>query len=191
MLNRLVATRKPVELVLERLDFRSPTLSRRMNRLVSACGRAVIKAKLRDLEERFGIKATEVNPAYSSQTCSRPGCGYVDKRNRATQSTFRCLWCGHTCHADLNAAANLSQRRALADGGLYVGKAATLAGCVRAFGERKVRAVRGPSRTRHKGVPDDPRWTNPYFSDQEKQGKVRQSSEVGKAQAGFAQIVLS
>jgi putative transposase len=202
VLNRLVAQRKPIELVVEKLDFRSPTLSRRMNRLVSTCGRAVLKAKLQDLRDRLGIKATEVNPAYSSQTCSRPGCGYVDTRNRATQGTFRCLWCGHTCHADLNAAANLSQRRALADGGLTVGKAATLAGCVRAFRERKIHAVKawpsqdGPAphrtaRTRHRGVPDDPRLTNPYFSDKGKTGKAIQSSEVGKTQAGFAQVVLS
>ncbi|MEZ2352120.1 hypothetical protein [Caballeronia sp. RCC_10] len=32
-LNRLVAARAPAELVLERLDFRAPGLSRRLNRL--------------------------------------------------------------------------------------------------------------------------------------------------------------
>ena len=44
------------------------------------CGRSIIQAKLADLEDRFGITSTEVNPAYSSQSCN--ACGYVDKRNR-------------------------------------------------------------------------------------------------------------
>lgn len=205
VLHRLVARRKPTELVVERLDFRSPTLSRRMNRLVSTCGRKAIAAKLQDLKDRFGIAATEVNPAYTSQTCSRPGCGYVDKRNRPTQGTFRCRWCGHTMHADLNAAANISQRRALPGGGLYTSKAATLAGCVRAFGERKVGAVRGPNRPGDKGVPDDPRVTNPYFAAEMakarasaqastihhhgEDGEAIAGSEIDRTRTGIAQVV--
>lgn len=203
VLNRLVATRMPVELVFERLDFRNPTLSRRMNRLVSNCGRAVFKTKLQDITQRFGIKATEVNPAYTSQTCSRPGCGYVDKRNRTDQRTFQCLWCGHTMHADLNASVNLLGRRATPDGGLWTGKAATLTACVRAFGERKVEAARSPRRTGDRGVPDGPRLTNPYFAAAMKEaqasttatdngdGKVNLGSEVGETQAGPARAVLS
>lgn len=42
-LNRLVAIHTPAEFVVERLDFRSPDLSRRMNRLVQNCGRAVFR----------------------------------------------------------------------------------------------------------------------------------------------------
>jgi hypothetical protein len=34
----------------------------------------------------------------------------VDKRNRRSQAEFSCLRCGHTCHADLNAASVLAQR---------------------------------------------------------------------------------
>ncbi|WP_073211141.1 zinc ribbon domain-containing protein [Acidocella aminolytica] len=41
-----------------------------------------------DFHDRFGIISEEVNPAYTSQTCSC--CGYVDKRNRPSQSAFRC-----------------------------------------------------------------------------------------------------
>ena len=37
---------------LERLDFRMPGLSRRMNRILTNCGRGVLRAKLQDLEER-------------------------------------------------------------------------------------------------------------------------------------------
>lgn len=63
MLNRLVAAKRPATLVLERLDFRNPALSRRLNRLIQNCGRSVIRAKLADLNDRFGIEVEEVNPA--------------------------------------------------------------------------------------------------------------------------------
>jgi len=115
---------------------------------------------LRDLKERFGITSTEVNAAYTSQTCSC--CGYVDNRNRRDQKTFVCLWCGHRMHADLNAAANIEARRARPNGWLFQGKAAVLAELVREFGERRVRALR-LGRTGSRGAPADPRLTNPYF----------------------------
>jgi putative transposase len=160
VLNRLVETRKPKELVLERLDFRHSDLSRRLNAILRNCGRSIIKAKLEDLEQRFGIASAEVNAAYSSQCCSR--CGYVDKRNRRDQKAFRCLWCGHEKHADLNAAANIEARRARPNGWLFLGKDAVLAELVREFGERKVRAL-GPCRSGSRGAPADPRLTNPHF----------------------------
>ncbi|SAL80491.1 hypothetical protein AWB68_05869 [Caballeronia choica] len=59
-LNRLVAVRAPAELVIERLDFRAPGLSRQLNRLLSNMGRGFIEAKLKDLEERFGITCRKV-----------------------------------------------------------------------------------------------------------------------------------
>ncbi len=111
VLNRLVETHAPSELALEKLDFSSPALSRRMNRLVSNCGRSVIKAKLVDLSERFGITSDEVDPAYTSQTCS--SCGHAHRSNRSGD-VFRCRRCGLYLHADVNAARNIRQRRSLA-----------------------------------------------------------------------------
>jgi putative transposase len=58
-LNRIVQVHAPAELVVERLDFRLPGLSRRMNRLVTNCGRAVFRTKPGDLHDKFGITATE------------------------------------------------------------------------------------------------------------------------------------
>ena len=110
VLNRLVETHAPGELLLEKLDFRSPELSRRMNRLVQNCGRSVIKVKLEDLEERFGIVSAEVDPAYTSQQCS--SCGYVHASSRNGER-FTCRRCGLTLHADTNAARNIRQRRSL------------------------------------------------------------------------------
>lgn len=42
--------------------------------------------------KREGIKVRYVNPAYTSQTCSR--CGHIDKENRKTQEKFVCTKCG-------------------------------------------------------------------------------------------------
>lgn len=171
VMNRLVATGRPAELVLERLDFRHSELSARMNRILRNHGRAVIVAKLRDLEERYGIKHTDVNAAYTSQTCSC--CGYVDKKNRRSQAHFACLWCGSEMHADVNAAVNIEARRARPNCWLTRSKAAVLSELVRAFGERRVRASRS-HRSGNGGIPADPRTSNPYFQ----KGSTGSSSEA-------------
>src|SRR5690554_1448793 len=67
VLNRLVGRLKPGALILERLDFRAPELSRRLSLVIRNCGRATIRAKLKALEEEFGIASEAVNPAYTSQ----------------------------------------------------------------------------------------------------------------------------
>ena len=136
VLNALVAAKRPAAIVLERLNFQNPALSRRLNRIIQNCGRSIIRAKLSDFQDRFGMTSEEVNPAYTSQTCSC--CGYVDKKNRPSQSTFRCLWCGSTMNADVNAARNIRQRRALPIGSVFQSKASVLAELVRQFRERRV-----------------------------------------------------
>ena len=47
----------------------------------------------------------EVNPAYTSQTCF--SCRHVDKQSRVGVS-FICTKCGHSDHADINAARNIA-----------------------------------------------------------------------------------
>jgi len=160
VLNRLVEQGKPRELALERLDFRRSDLSPRLDAILRNCGRSILQDKLRDLEERLGITSIEANAAYTSQI--RSCCGDVDNRNRRDQTTFVCLWCGHRMRADLHAAANIDARRARPNGWRFQGKAAVLAELVRAFGERRVRALR-LGRTGSRGAPADPRRTNPYF----------------------------
>ena len=152
--NRLVEVHAPAEIVVERLDFRSPSLSRRMNRVVQNCGRPIFRAKLADLHDRFGIEAVEVPSPYTSQECS--SCHYVDRRNRRSQSEFHCRFCGGRKHADANAARVIAQRRSLGLDTATPGKAAILAGLVRQFSERWKRP--------HGGA-DDPRFSNPYFTD--------------------------
>ncbi|MGC1953597.1 MAG: transposase [Gammaproteobacteria bacterium] len=43
-----------------------------------------------------------VPPQYTSQTCAE--CGHVSPENRVVQALFSCVACGHTDHADVNAA---------------------------------------------------------------------------------------
>lgn len=54
-----------------------------------------------------GIPIVEVNPAYTSQGCSR--CGSIHQPNG---KQYLCLTCGHNDHRDANAAFNIAQRGA-------------------------------------------------------------------------------
>lgn len=97
--------------VVEQLDFRASGLSRKMNRLIGRTYRSIVKAKLARLEEQFGIQIVGVNPAYTSQECSR--CHYVSKNNRKSQKQFICQHCHLHCNADVNAGRVINQRRSL------------------------------------------------------------------------------
>ncbi|HFL3599553.1 TPA: RNA-guided endonuclease InsQ/TnpB family protein [Clostridioides difficile] len=57
--------------------------------------------------EKEGIAVRYVNPAYTSQKCSR--CGEIDKENRQTQANFKCTKCGFELNADHNAAINIAR----------------------------------------------------------------------------------
>jgi putative transposase len=52
-----------------------------------------------------GIPVLSVDPRDTSRTCSV--CGHCEKSNRKTQSEFKCLHCGHSANADVNAARNI------------------------------------------------------------------------------------
>lgn len=111
LLNRLAArhgNQYLMGLVVEKLDFRGGGLSRRMNRLATRAGRAVLKARLAALTAKHGIDVAEVPSPWTSCECS--GCGYTDKANRRGRR-FRCGFCGLTLHADVNAARVILSRR--------------------------------------------------------------------------------
>jgi putative transposase len=59
---------------------------------------------------RAGVPVKLVDPKYTSQRCAT--CGHREKANRKSQAEFLCLKCGHTAHADLNAAVNISVKAA-------------------------------------------------------------------------------
>ncbi len=58
--------------------------------------------------QAYGVRLVQVNPHYTSQTCSK--CGCIDKNSRLNQSTFQCTSCGQSLHADVNAAINIGCR---------------------------------------------------------------------------------
>ena len=55
-----------------------------------------------------GMSVEYIDPAYTSQTCSK--CGYCCKANRRSQSSFLCKECGFELHADLNASRNIRNK---------------------------------------------------------------------------------
>jgi putative transposase len=94
---------------LERLNVKDMRFkSRLMNRRLRASQLGYIKDKLRFKLDEQGIRYRSVQPAYSSQQCSR--CGFVSPLNRRTQAEFVCRHCGFVCNADVNAALNIAER---------------------------------------------------------------------------------
>jgi len=61
--------------------------------------------------KQAGIPCEIVDPRNTSRECAE--CGHIDKRNRKSQSEFRCVACGHSNNADHNAARNISGRGAI------------------------------------------------------------------------------
>ncbi|PHJ39352.1 hypothetical protein P378_03915 [Desulforamulus profundi] len=157
IVNRIVKLYCPKEIVIEKLNFQNPNLSRRLNRLLSRFGKAVITAKLDAAAEEYGIKVTYVNPAYTSQTCN--SCGYVDKSNRSTQAEFVCRYCGYKTHADVNGARNICVRSSDEIGSVYKNKKLILQVLVKRFISRLERTSRPNSWAK------DLILRNPYFKD--------------------------
>jgi IS605 OrfB family transposase len=84
-----------------------------LRRRLAVWQRQLIRQAATSKAHERGLTVAEVNPAYTSQQCSR--CGLLGKRQR---HAFTCLSCGHTEHADINAAVNIRNRfTVLRDGG--------------------------------------------------------------------------
>jgi IS605 OrfB family transposase len=58
--------------------------------------------------KRAGVPVVYVDPAYTSQECSR--CHHIERRNRPSQAVFACRSCGFVEHADLNSSHNIAAR---------------------------------------------------------------------------------
>ncbi len=67
---------------------------------------AQLRAFLAYKAKMAGVPLVLVDPRYTSQRCCV--CGHIEKANRQSQSEFLCRSCGHTAHADINAACNIS-----------------------------------------------------------------------------------
>jgi putative transposase len=72
---------------------------------------------VRRLEDKAPGRVEMINPAFTSQRCSR--CGHVAAESRKSQALFSCAACSFTLNADVNAARNIAAGHAVtARGGL-------------------------------------------------------------------------
>ncbi len=96
-------------LVFERLTLPQPSKRWRMRagtrRRLSQWQRRLIRQCVTNAAERRGLLVDDVNPASTSQDCSR--CGLRGVQNR---HVFTCPHCGYEAHADVNAAMNIRLR---------------------------------------------------------------------------------
>ena len=63
--------------------------------------------KTAHVASKHGIRVESVDARNTSRACR---CGHVDKANRTTQSTFRCVVCGYAHNADYVASHNVAAR---------------------------------------------------------------------------------
>jgi putative transposase len=88
-----------------------------LNRSILDAGWGEFLNVLRAKAESAGRVVVEVDPRHTSQKCSQ--CGHIAAGNRVSRSLFHCLECGHSAHADMNAAQNILRaglaRRAASD----------------------------------------------------------------------------
>jgi putative transposase len=76
-----------------------------LNRSILDQGWSEFRRQLEYKQAWRGGIVVAVDPRNTSRTC--PACGHVGSENRTTQSRFECVHCGHTAHADVNAAVNI------------------------------------------------------------------------------------
>lgn len=80
---------------------------RRFNAKLGGWSYYDLQTKIEYKANAVGKTVLYVNPAYTSQRCSR--CGHTEKSNRHG-SVFKCKECGFELNADLNASRNIADR---------------------------------------------------------------------------------
>ena len=84
----------------------------RLNFAIADAGWTQFASMLHAKAEEAGRMVFEVDPHYTSQTCS--SCGWVDAASRVSQAVFICTHCGLQLDADVNAAKVILKRAELA-----------------------------------------------------------------------------
>ena len=84
------------------------------NRILRNWSYYELQSMIKYKAEREGIKVRYVNPAYTSQRCSK--CGHIEKANRQTQARFKCIECDFELHADHNASINIARSEEFVQG---------------------------------------------------------------------------
>jgi putative transposase len=96
-------------LAFERLQMPPPQheqiRGRALRRRLTLWQRGLIRRWVEQQAQERGLQVVEVNPAYTSQTCSQ-----CEQRGTRRRHAFTCLQCGYQEHADINAARNIRAR---------------------------------------------------------------------------------
>jgi putative transposase len=79
-----------------------------LNRGILASCWGLLATRTEQKAAASGVVVVYVDPKHTSQECRR--CHHIAKENRKSQAEFRCVACGHTDHADANAARNILAR---------------------------------------------------------------------------------
>lgn len=82
-----------------------------LNRAILDAGFGLLQRMIVAKAEEAGLAVVAVDPKCSSQECSQ--CGHVAKESRARRR-YRCVRCGFSTHADVNAALVIARRAQLA-----------------------------------------------------------------------------
>ncbi len=76
-----------------------------LNKAILDQGWGTFRTMLEYKQAWRGGTVIAVAPQYTSRKCAE--CGHVSSENRPSQAVFSCVACGHTDHADVNAARNV------------------------------------------------------------------------------------
>ena len=74
--------------------------SKRLRKSIAEVSWDSLIQKLKYKTERYGRVLEEIDPAYTSQRCSR--CGYIHRLNRTSQAAFHRKKCGYKANAAKN-----------------------------------------------------------------------------------------
>jgi putative transposase len=84
----------------ERIRARGTVTGKRHRRVLHSWAFRQLRAFIAYKAALAGVRVVLVNPAYTSQTCSR--CGHRERANRRSQARFLCVGCGFAAHAAAN-----------------------------------------------------------------------------------------
>ncbi|MEQ8169104.1 MAG: transposase [Candidatus Eremiobacterota bacterium] len=107
-IGRFITEEKPSEVVMENLNFTNwrEKLPKKIKRRLSRWVKGYIRERLEYKFSLKDIRSAVVNPAYTSQICSKCGCFGL-----RTYDRFYCPYCDRVVHADYNAGKNVLARR--------------------------------------------------------------------------------
>jgi IS605 OrfB family transposase len=88
--------------------IREQRRSRKQNRELHSWAFGELRQYITYKAQEKGIDVKQVDPSYTSQRCYQ--CGEIEETVR-DRNSFRCDSCGHSDHADMNAARNIAVRQ--------------------------------------------------------------------------------